>query len=53
MATPFRRGVELDICGDAKYAWGVGFVADRVAVDVAAEVLSNDRVGYRAGFRIR
>ena len=44
----YLRGV-----GDAKYTGGVGFVADRVAIDVAAEVLSNDRVGYRAGFRIR
>ncbi len=39
--------------GDASYAGGVGFVADRVAIDVAAEVLKNNRVGYRAGFRIR
>jgi hypothetical protein len=37
----------------SQYTAGVGFVADRVAIDVAAELMSNDRVGYRAGFRIR
>jgi hypothetical protein len=39
--------------GDARYTSGVGFVADRVAIDVAAEILKNNRVGYRAGFRVR
>ena len=39
--------------GDATLTGGVGFVADRVALDVAAEVLKNNRVGYRAGFRVR
>jgi hypothetical protein len=39
--------------GDATYTGGVGFVADRVALDIAAEVLNNNHVGYRAGFRVR
>lgn len=40
--------------GEAAATAGFGFVADRLAVDVAAEFfLKGDRVGYRAGFRIR
>jgi hypothetical protein len=44
----YPRGV-----ADSKYTAGVGFVADRLSIDLAAEVMSNDGVGYRAGFRIR
>jgi hypothetical protein len=44
----YPRGI-----ADPKYTGGFGFVADRVAIDVAAEVLKNDHVGVRAGFRIR
>ena len=38
---------------DARYTGGVGFVADRVSIDLAAEVMNNDRVGVRGGFRVR
>jgi len=39
--------------GDPTLTGGVGFVADRVALDVAAEFLKGSRVAYRAGFRVR
>lgn len=39
--------------GDAALTAGFGVVADRLALDFAAELLAGDRVGYRAGFRIR
>lgn len=44
----YPRGID-----DAWYSGGFGIVADRVALDVAAEFLKNDRVAYRAGFRLR
>ncbi|MEO5567294.1 MAG: hypothetical protein ABIR92_02305, partial [Gemmatimonadaceae bacterium] len=39
--------------GIAGYTAGFGFTADRLSIDVAAELLSRDRVSYRAGIRIR
>jgi hypothetical protein len=42
-----RRG------GDAELMAGFGFTADRMTFDVTAERLPGDRVGYRAGIRIR
>jgi hypothetical protein len=39
--------------GEPNYTAGLGLTADRMTFDVAAEVQKNDRVGYRAGVRIR
>lgn len=39
--------------GVAEYTAGFGLVADRLAIDLAAELLHGDRVSYRAGLRIR
>lgn len=39
--------------GMAAYTAGFGFTADRLSIDIAAELLSRDRVSYRAGIRIR
>ena len=39
--------------GDTELMAGFGFTADRMTFDVAAERLPGDRVGYRAGIRIR
>lgn len=39
--------------GIAGYTAGFGFNADRLSLDFAAELLSRERVSYRAGIRIR
>ena len=39
--------------GDTELMGGVGFTADRMTFDVAAERLPGNRAGYRAGIRIR
>ena len=39
--------------GDTELMGGVGFTADRLTLDVAAERLPGNRAGYRAGIRIR
>ena len=39
--------------GNPTLTGGLGFVADRVAIDAGVEFLKGSRAGYRAGFRIR
>lgn len=39
--------------GDTDLMAGFGFTADRMTLDLAAELLPGDRFGYRAGIRIR
>ncbi|HET9426150.1 MAG TPA: hypothetical protein VFO55_12350 [Gemmatimonadaceae bacterium] len=46
----FRQPKEA---GVARYTAGFGFIADRLAIDVAAEILEGDHMSYRAGLRIR
>jgi hypothetical protein len=50
----WRAGVRYPTnVDDAKYTAGFGFTADRTTFDLAAEVLPNDKVGYRLGIRVR
>jgi hypothetical protein len=39
--------------GDTELMAGIGFTADRMTFDIAAERLPGNRAGYRAGIRIR
>ena len=49
-----RAGVhQPNAIGIADYTAGFGFTADRMTVDLAAELLDRGRVSYRAGLRIR
>ena len=50
----FRGGARYPAnVDDPKYTAGFGFTADRTTVDIAGEVMSNDRTGIRLGVRIR
>ena len=49
-----RAGVhQPNAIGIADYTAGFGFTADRMTVDLAAELLDRGRMSYRAGLRIR
>lgn len=53
-AISFRSGVRYPHqIGDATLTSGVGFVADRLSLDVAAEFLKASRIAYRVGLRVR
>jgi hypothetical protein len=39
--------------GDTEFMGGVGLIADRMAIDITAHRITDNRVAYRAGIRIR